>query len=389
MLREVPLLNILGINADTLRAFENAGMAPLRFITTRGPFQDGETVLDMRFDPRVIQILVAERLCEHIDKWDRRADLLSYLRPNRSFGISFDPLVLRRWLPAGKVERGTGLQITSGSNVVTCLSARFVDRGGLRPGDAFEITYGFEAGVYRIVSVPNDYTLVLDHTFLLDDVAHYAYRRGHALRDLHVTLEQGPKFDEGLDPEPAYPHGYREVLRFIAHDPFWYGAEQSQSWVITEATGDLIFDGQGAWFAVNPGDNGRWLFASNYVGHLTHVVYWGTVGAKPVITIEGPAENPVIENKTIGTHIALNYNVGAGEVVTIDTLNLTVTNNTGSNLLPFMSGDIATFQLSPPPQAPPVDRRLEGGVNEITITFGGASLSSRARMTWRNRYVGI
>ena len=113
------------------------------------------------------------------------------------------------------------------------------------------------------------------------------------------------------------------------------------------------------------------------------IVYWGTVTAKPLIVVTGPAENPAVENTTLGTRIEMDYTLALGETVTIDTLALTVTNQAGTNLLPYTTGDLATFGLSPPPQAP--DRQ-----NEVFVTFSnGIPGTSAAYLTWRNRYVGI
>ena len=144
-----------------------------------------------------------------------------------------------------------------------------------------------------------------------------------------------------------------------------------------------MFDDLGAWMAPTRG-SGRWLFAPAFIGQTTQITYWGTAPAKPVITITGLATNPLIRNSTIGTEIAMNYTVAADETVTIDTLALTVKNQAGTNLLGYTSGDLATFQLSPAPQAP-------SRANEILVSFGGevAESVSTAVLTWRNRYVGL
>lgn len=78
----------------------------------------------------------------------------------------------------------------------------------------------------------------------------------------------------------------------------------------------------------------------------------------------------------------MDYTIAPAEVVTIDTLALTVENDSDVNLLPYTSGDLATFSIEPPPQAP---NRL----NTVTTTFGGGTLASSAVIRWRNRYIGI
>ena len=129
---------------------------------------------------------------------------------------------------------------------------------------------------------------------------------------------------------------------------------------------------------------GRWLFAPTFVGETTQIVYWGTADAKPTILITGPAENPLVANDTTGATISMaGYTVALGETVTIDTLNLTVVNQAGTNLLPQTTGDLATFSLSPAPQAPNRE-------NSVYVSFSGGVIgNSTATITWQNRYVGI
>jgi hypothetical protein len=377
-----PLTQIFGWGNRTLRAWQGMGLSPLHFITQRGPLQDGESVIDMRFDPRTIQIVIAETLMDRTTFWDRKWDWFDLLRPNRSFDGTVKPLIYRKWLPHGKMERGTDLVTTNGSSAVTSNIGRFVERG-LETGAEFHIETGADAGTYVVASVPNDYTVLLDTAMGATATnVHWRYARGRGVRDLYCLLAQGPAFDQGPGPMVTYPTGYREALRFIAHDPFWYGVEQSETWAIAGALGDLVFDGLGAWAGATAG-SGRWLFAPTFVGRTIQVIYWGTAAAKPIITITGPAHDPAVENTTIGTRIEMNYTVALGETVTIDTLALTVQNQAGTNLLPYTTGDIATFQLSPAPQAP--NRN-----NEVYVSFSsGLSGTSAAEMTWQNRHVGL
>jgi hypothetical protein len=376
------LLSLFGAGIGKRKSYSGMGHAPLHFITQRGPYQDGESVLDMRYDVRTVQILIEEALAGRTQYFDTRWEYLDLLRPNRSFGTTVRPLIYRKWLPAGKIERGNDMSVTNGSAIVTSHDARFVGRG-LDAGAA--ITIG---GVgYTIGSVPNDYTLNLTAVYAggtATDVA-WEYRRGWGKRDLFCLLEQGPAFDE--DVGDVFPSsGYREALRFVAHDPFWYDQEQSETWTIT-ALDALVLDTDGtsqvrAWFGHSRGV-GYWFFGGDSVSASIQVVYWGTKGAKPVFTITGPATDPVIDNTTVGARIEMDYVIAAGETVTIDTLALTVTNNFADNLSPHTTGNIATFELSPPPQAP-------NRINNIFVSFSaGVSGQSAVTMTWRNRDVGL
>lgn len=373
-----PLLNLFGIGQGLLRTYQGFGHAPLHFITQRGPYQDGQSVLDMRYNTRTVQILIEEMLAGRTDFWDRRWTLLDLLRPNKSFGATVRPLVYRKWLPAGRVERGTDMSVVNLSDTVTSHDGRFVG-------------YGVDAGVeiviagvpYTVASVPNDYTLILTANYAggtANNVA-WSYRRGWGKRDLYCLLEQGPAFDEGRG-AAHHPAGYSEALRFVAHDPFWYGMEQTETWEVAGALGDLVFDGAGGWLGTSHGV-GRWLFHTTFVGETVNTVYWGTAPARPIITIDGPATNPIVENTTTGARIEMDYAVAAGETVTIDTLALTVKNNAGTNLSPYTTGDLATFSLEPHPQAP--DR-----VNQVFVSFSGGVVGvSAAQLAWRTRQIGI
>lgn len=387
--RRYSILDLFGFSRRMLRSYSGFGLPPLHFIVQRGPYQDGQTPLGMRLDPRVIQLVIAEPLFRRMDYWDRRNDLLDLLRPSRSFDGIVRPLIYQKWLPAGKFEYGVDLATTAASVTVTSATGRFVERG-LATGDSFDILTGADKCTATVATVINDYTVTL--TQALSGTAtgiHFRYRRGWARRELFCLLEAGPTFDEGPGAAPLAPTGYREVLRLIADDPCWYSdVTLTHTWsTATTAVGDLVFDpadppSGGAWFAVRAGITGRWLFNTSYVGTTAPIIYWGTARARPTIIITGPAENPTIENTTTGTKITMNYVVSAGEVITIDTLALTVTNAAGTNLLPYTTGDLATFGLEPPPQAP-------NRINNIVVSFSNAVSVSAAVLTWKNRYIGI
>jgi len=65
---------------------ENYGMAPLHMITSRSPVQHGDTTLDFRLDPRIIQIpLLVE--CETLqEQYELRNYLLSIFKPSNTDG---------------------------------------------------------------------------------------------------------------------------------------------------------------------------------------------------------------------------------------------------------------------------------------------------------------
>ena len=378
---DYPLVDLLNFTGGSLRSTSNFGMPPIRFITQRGPFQDGESPLDMRLDPRVLQVEIVEYLCNRTEFWTRRNELVDLIRPNRAFSDdgTYRPLIYRKFWPGGKPERGSDL-VADGTTTVTSDYGRFVHYGGLQVGDRFEVQQPGAAAVTRTVAgVVNDYTLILNGVVNANQTL-WRYWRNRPTRDLDVLLEQGPTFNEQVGAY-RYPVGYREALRFVAHDPVWRGALQSETWALEDALGDLVFDLAGAWFGVTSG-TGRWLFSTSNVGETISIIYWGTWPAKPIIIIVGPATNPVIENSTLGVRLELDYAIATGEIVTIDTRLLTCANDSLVNLLPYLTGDLATFALESEPQAP-------GRANNVTINFADATAVSRASLTWENRYIAI
>ena len=374
-----PLVNLLGMSRRMLRSTSNFGHAPLHFITQRGPQQHGSTAVDMRYDVRTIQILLSRTLHDRTDLWEERNELLDLIRPGRSFGAVVRPLVYRKLFPAGKLMQGSDMSVTNGSPTVTANTARFTHYGGLLGGEG--ITIGGVA--YQIDSVLNDFTLVLTANYAAgtNTGVAWSYQRGAAVRDLYCLLERGPTFRQGPGPQSNRNTGYVEALRFVAHDPFWHGLQQNNSWVLPAEFGDLVFDTEGAWLGEVAGD-GRWLFAPTAIGETVSVLYYGTFRARPTITISGPATDPSVTNITTGKAIALTSDLLVGESLTIDTQALTITKNDGTNLMPFATGDIATFGLEPAPIAP-------GRINDVLVAFSGATSDSEAVMSWENLYVGI
>jgi len=65
---------------------ENFGMAPLHMITSRSPVQHGDTTLDFRLDPRILQIPILVE-CETLqEQYDMRNYLLAMFKPSNTDG---------------------------------------------------------------------------------------------------------------------------------------------------------------------------------------------------------------------------------------------------------------------------------------------------------------
>lgn len=89
------------------------GMPPIEYITQRGPYQHGHTIIDYRLGPRVIQMLHRRNGCSRIEYWNNRADLLNFLRPNRQTLGTFYNGTLRKVLPDGS-KRDIDVMIEQG-----------------------------------------------------------------------------------------------------------------------------------------------------------------------------------------------------------------------------------------------------------------------------------
>lgn len=77
------------------------GMAPISYITQRGPFQDGQSVLDYRVNTRILQLTHRRNECNRSAYWDGRTELINFLRPNRQPTDLFQTFTLRKTLPDG------------------------------------------------------------------------------------------------------------------------------------------------------------------------------------------------------------------------------------------------------------------------------------------------
>jgi len=92
------------LNDKWLVSFTGYGMPELEYITERGPYQHGETLLDYRLRPRIIQLVHRRQAGRRQGYWDNRADILNLLRPNRHAVGAFGPGVLRKRLPNGSLR---------------------------------------------------------------------------------------------------------------------------------------------------------------------------------------------------------------------------------------------------------------------------------------------
>lgn len=77
--------NLHDFESRALLSIEGTGMPEIEYITQRGPFQHGETYLDYRLQPRIIQAVFRSNASDRAGHWRQRNDLIDILRPNRQF----------------------------------------------------------------------------------------------------------------------------------------------------------------------------------------------------------------------------------------------------------------------------------------------------------------
>lgn len=202
------------------------------------------------------------------------------------------------------------------------------------------------------------------------------------MRDIDVIINNGPRFQaRNLD---AWEEAViTETLIFIAPDPTFYNpTQQCSTWVLT-ASDHLIFP-----FSFTYGGAGSDIqFSSSVISNLVTVTYNGTWLSYPTIEITGPINGLTITNTSTGEFIKLNYDIGGGEVVTIDLRygNKTVTNAGGANLIGTVTtdSDLATFHIAPDPE-------VASGTNILSVVGSGAVIGTTAvKISYYERYIGI
>lgn len=279
-----------------IASYEGYGMPPIEYITQRGPFQHGESIVDFRLQRRIIQLLFSQKNGTQFDYWEARSELLNFFRPNRTLGGVFSNGTLRKQLPTGDI------------------------------------------------------------------------------RDIDVTIERGPTFSIPRSDQIA--PSILDTFRFIAADPTFYDPTvNSETWVLS-TTDELIFS---ATFPI--------LFWIGGVDQSINVTYIGTWRAYPEIVIDGPFSGFTITNVSTGEFIKLEYNINAGEQVTISLEygNKTVISSIYGNIIGSVSADsdLAEFHLAPDPE-------VVGGINNISLYGSDVVVGvTDVVLNYYTRFIGI
>jgi hypothetical protein len=118
-----------------LLQYDGLGMPPVRYLTSRGVFQDGVTINDRRLDPRVLTFRNFERGNCRADWWCNEAELIRSVRPNR--GLTSASIGKIKLYFANGEQREIGAVYQDG------IQARWQGDSSLRYGDMDETVQFF------------------------------------------------------------------------------------------------------------------------------------------------------------------------------------------------------------------------------------------------------
>lgn len=84
--------------------YEGDGLPEVLYSITRGPFQHGNSVVEVRAEARTIDVEIRRNGCSRDEYWEIRRTLNNILRPNRTDMNNPVPGVLRRILSTGEIR---------------------------------------------------------------------------------------------------------------------------------------------------------------------------------------------------------------------------------------------------------------------------------------------
>jgi len=101
----------------------------------------------------------------------------------------------------------------------------------------------------------------------------------------------------------------------------------------------------------------------------------GTCPTYPVIYLNGPLDNPLINNQTIGRYMQLNTTIASGQTVVIDMKARTITLS-GSSILGSLASGSQFFWL-------------EAGSNTVAFSTTNSANTGTCQIKYRDAYIGI
>ncbi len=165
-----------------------------------------------------------------------------------------------------------------------------------------------------------------------------------------------------LDTDYTFGYGLGAVEFFAADPRIYEDAASSLSIGLSGASGGLTFP-----LTFNA------TFGSTAAPNTQVATNIGTVSTKPVITVTGPVDTPVIQNVTQGSLLKVNVVLASGDTLTIDTDARSVMLNGTASRRSSLSVDSTFWDLSP-------------GANTIKYSAAAATAST-ATLAWRSAYL--
>lgn len=267
----------------------NWGIAPVTRITQRGPFQDGDTDIDYRLNPRVINL----------------------------------PIVV--------------------------------------PGTSYEQFASNRENLIQMFKPGND-TATLRQTTYEDTFYEMA-------RSIDVKIAGATMDSSQTD------FNVRAVIQLRADDPTWYNSTQNvQQMTYTQ------FGTPTPYPKTYPVPYG-----ADSVNNIISVAYTGTVMASPILQCIGPLSNLVMVDGS-SRIISFTTAIPAGDTWTVDLRYgyKTIVDQNGVNKFAYLSitSDIINWGLYPDPT-------FDAGLQYLSVSATGTTLTSAVYMYWYDRYVGI
>lgn len=141
-------------------------------------------------------------------------------------------------------------------------------------------------------------------------------------RYINCVYKQGLEGETGVD--NVFHHWRKMTLVFRAFDPFFYGAETTQTFQLDE--------NPPLWFPIFPLNLG-----GDAVSSQITINYTGDIETNPIWTIHGPGDDPTMTNLTTGEVLQISgVSLDATQTITIDTTTRQITLDDGTNLLPYL-----------------------------------------------------
>lgn len=156
-------------------------------------------------------------------------------------------------------------------------------------------------------------------------------------------------------------------MQLVAADPRVYSAALNSSTIVTSAASGTAGRTYAKSFNIA-------YSATPPLGQLL-LTNAGNATTFPVLRVYGPGNNPVISNFTTGQQIKLIYTLGAGDWLTVDTLNRTVMLNDATSRY----GSIDFINTSWWGMLP--------GVNDLRIAFDTYVSGSSLNVQWRDAWI--